>query len=246
MNFVDMHIHALYGVDDGAKNELEMKQIIHSSYEDGCRIICFTPHYHPGYWGYNQEKVNSIYKKVKSELAEMYPDLEVYIGNELRYQNGCESWLDEKKCHTLNGSNYVLVDFSELESSQNIVRGVERLLNAGYRVVLAHAERYLKIKNYKKVLFDLKSNGVIIQADVQSISGEFGFWVKRRVKKLLDLRLVDVISSDAHNMNSRPPGLSDGYTYVKDKYSEAYADALFYKNAISILRDVEIDGGTIK
>lgn len=48
MFFTDIHIHALYGVDDGAKTEAEMQAIVDASYADGIRTLCVTPHFHPG------------------------------------------------------------------------------------------------------------------------------------------------------------------------------------------------------
>ena len=51
MLLADMHIHALYGVDDGARTEEEMRAIVTKSYEEGVRVMCVTPHFHPRYSG---------------------------------------------------------------------------------------------------------------------------------------------------------------------------------------------------
>ena len=53
MDFSDLHIHILCGVDDGAKTEADMYAMADAAYSGGTRIICATPHFHPGYFGDN-------------------------------------------------------------------------------------------------------------------------------------------------------------------------------------------------
>ena len=47
----DLHIHLLCGVDDGARDEETMRAMVDAAYDDGTRVICATPHYHPGFFG---------------------------------------------------------------------------------------------------------------------------------------------------------------------------------------------------
>ena len=51
MALADIHIHLLFGVDDGAKDEDEMHAILDAAYQAGTRVLCCTPHFHPGYFG---------------------------------------------------------------------------------------------------------------------------------------------------------------------------------------------------
>ena len=59
MLLADMHIHVLCGVDDGARTEEEMRAIVTKSYEEGVRVMCVTPHFHPRYFGDNREAVQT-------------------------------------------------------------------------------------------------------------------------------------------------------------------------------------------
>ena len=45
--FIDMHCHILPGVDDGAKDIDETRQMLRIAYEEGIRCIIATPHHHP-------------------------------------------------------------------------------------------------------------------------------------------------------------------------------------------------------
>ena len=66
MGLADIHIHLLFGVDDGAKDEDEMHAILDAAYQAGTRVLCCTPHFHPGYFGDNYDKVNAAFKRLSS------------------------------------------------------------------------------------------------------------------------------------------------------------------------------------
>lgn len=226
MNYGDIHLHALFGADDGAGSEKEMRQMVDLAYADGERLLCLTPHYHPGYFGDNRKKSEEAFASLQSYASDTYPDLKLYLGNELRYSPDCISWLDDGACRSLGGTNRVLVDFSTRESGKNIVGGLERLLGCGYAPVLAHAERYEALWHSGSILRELRADGVLLQVDTQSIFGGFGFRTKLQAKAILGGRLADLVASDAHDLRRRVPGLDRAYRYIAGKYSENYAKAL--------------------
>lgn len=236
MRFTDLHCHALFGCDDGPKSEKDMFSLVDVIYRDNIRELCLTPHFHPGYFGENSEKSLRAFEILRGYVADKYPDMNLYLGNELRYERGCNSWFKDGICRTLNGTKYVLVDFGENQPESDIVNGTHRLLSAGYVPVLAHVERYRKIKSVETVI-ELKENGVIIQVDSQSILGIFGFGSKRRGRRLLEMGICDVIATDSHGLLRRPPTMTDAYNYVKKYFGENYAEIICVKNPLLILKD---------
>lgn len=83
----------------------------------------------------------------------------------------------------------------------------------------------------------LSDSGVILQLDSQSIMGDFGLGAKRAARRLLRHGLADIVASDAHDMDRRPPRLSACHAFVAEKYGAAYAGLLFADNLQRILRD---------
>lgn len=237
MKYADLHIHALFGVDDGAKTEAEMQTIVDASYADGVRALCCTPHFHPGYFGVNREKIDAAFFTLVEYTHQRYPELELCLGNELRYSRDCVSWLRSGQCRTLNGTQYVLVDFSESEEKQMITDGLERLLNAGYRPVLAHVERYRSLWGQTRLIRSLLENGVLLQMDAQSLLGQFGFRIQRQCKTLLREGMVELICSDGHDVRNRPPELSRCFQVVQKKFGPNYANALFCDNGKKLLHE---------
>ena len=234
--FADIHNHMLFGVDDGAHSATEMYQLIDASYADGVRHLCFTPHYHPGYFGEHQAQIDAAFALAQSYCAERYPDLQLFLGNELRYERSCLEWLEQGRCQTLNDTGYLLVDFLYPEPAENILNAMLRVLNAGYTPVLAHVERYEKFHRDLREIDQLKSWGVILQVDAQSPLGGLGHGSKVRARRLLDAGAVDLIASDTHDLKSRPPQLRPCYDFVSRKYGDDYAQHLFWEEPLRILQ----------
>lgn len=243
MSFADIHIHALWGVDDGPKKEQDMYAMLDAAYADGVRTMCVTPHFHLGYFGDNFHKTSEVFRKLTQYAAGKYPELRLSLGNELRYSDQCLAWLAEGRCRTLNGSRYVLVDFYEKEPERNITRGLERLMSAGYKPVLAHAERYSDLS--ANTVWELARNGVWIQIDVQSLFGVYGIGAKSRCKKLLKAGLADLVATDAHDLRRRTPVLSRGYGIVENRYGRDYADAIFKENPLRLINGSSQEGERI-
>lgn len=240
MKFADLHNHALWGVDDGPGSEQEMFAMLDASYADGVETICLTPHFHPGYFGEHQARSQEHFEALTRYAACRYPAMRLYLGNELRYSSDCLSWLAAGACRTLNGTDHVLVDFDEGEPERNIVRGLERLMSAGYRPVLAHAERYRALSAGQ--VWELSRNGVWIQLDVQSLFGTYGPGAMLRSRKLLKKKLADIIATDAHSLGRRSPILSRGYREVARNYGDAYAGLLFAENPLRLLEGADWEG----
>ena len=240
MNFVDIHIHALSGVDDGARSENEMYQMIDKAYRSGTRTICFTPHCAPEYFGFNGESISKSFQKAAGYVHSHHPDMQVYLGNELQYAREFPSWIRCGECRTLNDTRYLLVDFPLNEEKEAIVRGMYSVLNTGYCPILAHVERYSRLNKDLKCIFDMKRDGIVLQMDSQSLLGGFGILIKLAARRILKEGFVDVISSDAHRVEGRTPDLSEAYKYVVSKYGESQAEMLFASNAHRILKGKDI------
>ena len=185
MPFADIHIHAVCGVDDGAITREGMFRMVDAAYSDGTRLMCVTPHFHPGAFGEHHKKTLEEFKCLKEYAAEKYPDLELYLGNEMRYSDRCQDWLYDGVCLSMGGTKYVLTEFSFGETSERITKALESMFNFGYIPIVAHAERYhnLPLSQIRK----LHSEGVLIQVDSMSLLKKFGFKEWYRSKKMLAL-----------------------------------------------------------
>ena len=240
MLFSDIHIHALPGVDDGARTMEETIRLIDATYRDGVRQLCLTPHYHPGFFGDNRQAVQEGFAALQAEARFRWPDLRLALGNELRFDQNSVSWLKEHLCRTINGTRYVLTDFLEHDERSFILNALDQILHAGYVPILAHAERYRNLSRNLSDIRACKQKGIPIQVNAQSVLGRASFSERSRCRRMLTNRLVDLVSSDAHDLQRRPPGISSCAELLKRKYGAECARILCCENAARIL-----DGKTI-
>lgn len=233
MFFSDIHIHLLCGTDDGAKTVEDMQSMADMAYNNGTRFICATPHFHPGYFGDNRVSSAEAFEKLREYCEKKYPDLRLMLGNELYYKHDCVSWIKSGAVRTLGNTRYVMIEFSVEDSENLIAEAVDRLLNAGFIPVIAHAERYRRLSLGR--LLALRENGALVQVNADSAFLRFNFGVKRRLKAMLAEKAADFAGSDAHDVLRRPPDVKKFYEYLVNKYDKSYAKDLCFNNAQRLL-----------
>lgn len=237
MFFSDIHIHLLYGADDGPKTCEEMFELVDKVYAGGTRFICATPHCAPEWYGDNRASVDAAFGELQEYCKNKYPDLKVVLGNELFFDANSKVWLKNGLCRTMNNTRLVLVEFFEEEAEAEITKAVQMLLNSGYVPIIAHAERYFKL-SYERIA-ELRNNGVLVQVNARKNFLGFDFTEKKRLKTLLSAQLVDFVSTDAHNLSSRAPFLPEFYKIVSQKYGVEYAESIFRINAEMLIGATE-------
>jgi len=242
MYFSDIHTHLLYDTDDGARTYEDMIAMVDLAYQQGTRFLCATPHFDPALFGDNRERALKAFSELSEYCRDKYPDLELAMGNELFYVRDSGLWLMKGLCNTINGTNFVLVEFDIDVSEKEMDEALYRLLNRGYVPIIAHAERYRRVRLKKLLVFS--KMGVLIQANTDMLS--LGYFAGMRLQIMLKHHLVDFMSSDAHNMKSRAPVMKDAYELVSLKYGEEYAKAICRENALKLFsknRKAEIEDG---
>ena len=125
-----------------------------------------------------------------------------------------------------------MVEFKPSDSYYFIYRYLDNLTRNDIKPILAHVERYDEINSIEKVK-DIKELGVLIQTNYQTVL-EDRSWTSF-TKKLLKNRLIDFVSSDAHDCDKRSLNMKECAEYLYKKYNEEYVDEILYRNAIDYL-----------
>jgi tyrosine-protein phosphatase YwqE len=69
---------------------------------------------------------------------------------------------------------------------------------AGYRLILAHPERYLFwYKDFEKFQ-ELKGRGILFQLNTMSLGGYFGDEVYGLAKRLVEEEMIELLGTDTH------------------------------------------------
>ena len=235
--FFDLHSHMLCGVDDGARTPEDMFAMLEAAYEDGIRAICLTPHYSPYLFGDTTETSQKSFEILKKYVAEKHSDVRIFLGHELGYHHGCLQALNDGVCRTLAGTRYVLMDFPESVDFFELRSAVDQLQRAGYFVILAHTERYRCLFKELRWITEFVDGGGVVQLNASSVTGVWGKGSEKQWKKLIKKGLAHIISTDAHNMTSRPPQMSVCLAFLQKHCDAMTVRALTWDNACRVIRD---------
>jgi tyrosine-protein phosphatase YwqE len=197
-NYVDIHSHILFGLDDGAKTILETEFLLQSMIDLKFTKVITTPHTMTYVWENTNEIINQKYIAVKESLTEQVSKLNLEVASEYLMDDGFVKLFKSKPLLTLK-DNYVIVEMSYLNPPIQLYDIIFELQLAGYIPILAHPERYNfyhnSFDNYKK----LKKAGCYFQINLLSTVGYYGKDVAETAQKLLQLGMIDFAGSDIHH-----------------------------------------------
>ena len=87
-NFIDMHVHILPGVDDGAEDIKEMEEMLKIAYSEGIRCIIATPHHHPRRGKESPEVLRKKAALLRKSAHEIDEHFRIYLGTEIFFWAG--------------------------------------------------------------------------------------------------------------------------------------------------------------
>lgn len=237
VQFFDLHTHMLCGVDDGAKTPKEMYAMLDMAYADGTRAICLTPHFSPYLFGDTSEASQKAFSLLLAYASEKHPDMHLFLGHELGYYSSCFQALNDGTCRPLGKSRYVLVDFPANVEFFELSNAMSQMQRMGYHPVLAHTERYRCLFSHMNWVREFVEDGGVVQINASSVTGDWGSVAKMQWKRLVKEGLAHIISSDAHNLTSRPPKMSVCMPYLQKHCTPATIRALTWDNACRVIKD---------
>ncbi|MGN0437090.1 MAG: CpsB/CapC family capsule biosynthesis tyrosine phosphatase [Lachnospiraceae bacterium] len=227
MNYFDIHNHILPGVDDGAQDLEEALSMIEVAYGEGTRSLVLTPHYERNRNSYTKEELQDIFQSFKNEVQTKYPDMNLYLGNEILWDNGIIDDLKAGKIQTMNNTKYVLVEFNIRIGYKEIYEAMRQLINARFRPIIAHVERYRCLFKHPERLDELINMDVTLQMNISSVYGGMLDENARWCKKLVREGYISFFGTDAHDLDNRAPYVKDYVGWIKKKCGEDLLEDLF-------------------
>jgi protein-tyrosine phosphatase len=224
---IDIHNHVLYGLDDGAQDLETSIAMARAAIENGITHLVCSPH------------ANDDYPFKPEVIAERIAELRDSIGDELTLGLGCDMHLSYDNIddqfhnptkYTINGKQYLLIEFPSLFIPQQISDSIYRMCAMGVVPIITHPERNpVLVENPERMVPWLRS-GCLIQLTAGSILGEFGKHSEAACRSLLEKNWVDIVSSDAHNVTSRPFCMQQAHARIEQLYGVETADRLCIHN----------------
>ena len=235
MGYIDMHSHILPGMDDGSGSIGQTLRMLEIAVSEGITTMIATPHNMPGKGCPPGSVVRRKVDELRRTLEQEGIPLEIVAGTEYYYREEVLDILDSEDAVTLGNSDCVLVEFEPLAERNYIRNALRNILGLGYRPVIAHVERYAKLMEDTAVLGDMRKNGILVQVNAMSVTGDNGRQAKKDVRNLLKKGLVDFVATDAHSDGRRAPYMEKCAEVLYRKCGTEYADRLLFGNAEAFL-----------
>ena len=152
-----------------------------------------------------------------SEANAFALDVRLYAGNEVLWFDSMTERLQSGEILTLADSHYTLIEFYPEESYQTILRAIRNVRNAGYRPIIAHAERFKAIQEHG--LAEVRDLGAYVQLSTEPLShkGLSGLFDRETkfIQKALRNQEADFLGTDMHRTDRRPPVLRDAIDWIE-------------------------------
>lgn len=227
---VDLHNHLLPGIDDGSPDLETSVAMARCAWEDGLTHMVCTPHASSEFH-FSAELIAERAGALRDRLAAEKIPLVIATGCDfhLSYDNLQDALANRRK-YTLNNTEYLLVELPDHGFPPTLETTFYELRLAGLTPILTHPERNLTLQRNLELLGTWLRNGLLVQVTANSVTGGMGKLAQRVARQLLERRWVHFLSTDAHNLTTRPPVLSGARKEVARRYGEAYAEALTLTN----------------
>lgn len=193
----DMHSHLIPAIDDGASSLEESIKIIKALHDLGFQKIITTPHVMSDFYKNTHETISCGLELVRNELQKQKISIQLEAAAEYYLDYEFEEKIESGNLLTFS-DNYILVETSFIQAPPNFKELIFQLQLAGYKVILAHPERYpfMNIEDYK----DLQSRSVYMQLNLLSLIGYYGVDVQKKASTLIKQGLISFVGTDCHNM----------------------------------------------
>lgn len=194
----DIHSHLIPGIDDGSPDMDTSLALLKELEMLGYKKIITTPHVKTEYFQNDVTKLDDLCERLRRAARFEGIKLDIEVGAEHLLDEGVNQRIKNGQFKTF-GDNYLLVELPFMFPPFGLDGYIFELQLAGYKLVLAHPERYLYWLNDFNQFIRLKDSGVLFQVNIISLGNYYGKDVYNLAKKLIDNNMVELLGTDTHS-----------------------------------------------
>jgi len=213
----DIHSHILPGLDDGAQNISESLFLVNELYKLGFSRLIATPHVMSDFYQNTPEMILEKTKELSIAAKQNNIPVQITAGAEYYIDFEFQDKIKNEGLLTF-GDNYLLFELSLTNPPSELFKTLFDLQVAGYKLIIAHPERYIYWHNDMENYYKLKDRNILLQLNIISLSGAYSKPVKKMAEKLIRNNLVDLLGTDTHN--------PDNIEQIKKALSNKYLQKL--------------------
>jgi protein-tyrosine phosphatase len=199
LGYVDLHAHALPGIDDGPSDAAGAIALLRAAATSGTGTIAVTPHVRSDFPDVHVDELDRRCRALREAVAREGIDIEIVCGAEVSLVWALEASDEELALATYGQRGTDLL----IETPTFDVVGLQSLLNQlrakGLRVTLAHPERNVEFQRAPDRLADLVRDGVLLQVNAETLLGSDRRSETHRLGRYLCFEgVAHALASDGH------------------------------------------------
>lgn len=194
----DFHSHLIPAIDDGSKSIEDSINLIKGLMDLGYKKIITTPHVMNDYYKNTPEIIQNGFKKVQNEIQRLNLEVEFEVSAEYYLDDDFERKINDGEVLPF-GDNYILFELPFIAEPPNLSQVIFTLQSLGYKVILAHPERYGYYYNNFNAYQEFVDRGVFLQINLMSLISYYSPETQKIAEKLIDNNLVQFLGTDLHN-----------------------------------------------
>ncbi len=202
---------------------------------DGIMVSVLTAHVHPDRYANTRGSLQCAIDEFAARLKEEQIPLDVRLGGEVWLSAELLDLIDRDEVPFLgevDGYRILLLEFPHQMIPVGSDKLVTALLRRKIRPLIAHPERNQAVMASLDRLRPFVDLGCWLQLTAGSVAGRFSDAIEQTAWRILEAGWNCVLATDAHDLTSRPPCLSEGRDALQRRYGEKFAlDHVLFKPA---------------
>jgi protein-tyrosine phosphatase len=243
---IDLHGHMCFGVDDGPQTPAEARALAEALVAAGVTTFACTSHVRPDKGWVNDARV---FASNHAALEPVICDLSLRVVSAAEHYIHDDVFGDADFAQRLvpyGSSRWVLIETPYIGKPAGLLPLLRRVRLAGFKVLLAHVERFPYLHNDNALLEQLLDAGHLFQVNLGSVAGAYGSEQKRSAEKLLDADMVAVLAGDCHRAHDVGDNIIAGRAAVLKKYGKQNGTAMLQRLTIDAPQKILDDASSQK
>lgn len=222
---VDFHSHILPGIDDGSASVTESIALLRREAEQGIRHVVATPHFYARYETPEEflRKRDHAEEMLRAEMKGIDGLPQLSVGAEVYFFRGISEseFLPQL---TIQGKRCILIEMPPSPWSESMYRELDDIWRKRQITpVIAHIDRYIRPFRTFGIPERLAELPVLVQANA-------GFFLNGRTRRfalrLLRTDRIQLLGSDCHNLDTRPPRLGAAIQLIEKRLGEQFLNRI--------------------
>lgn len=238
---IDIHCHILNNIDDGARDIEQSLRMCKIAEQNGIKHIVATPHTNTidnidRFIEVRDERLKALRKQteLRGIKVNLYPGAEVFVDDDVFFANNL-------KRLTINGSKYLLVEFSFREMNVKKIFGyLDEIAKMGLIPIIAHPERYEMFQFDYEAINELARRGAIFQINADSLASLEGPQEFELAYSMAYNGVASFIGTDAHSPHHRSNNLMEMMNYFPPDISQYNMQVMLHDSAKCVLTGKEV------